>query len=111
LDDLKNTGVGIYNDSFTEIIDTFYPDGFTFMFTPSGSLITAHILNDKLRPFEILNWKWVSGKTNEMVVSYDDDLSSSDTGFEVVEITDKRHILSETSKDPDLEGNVIFHRY
>jgi hypothetical protein len=86
------SGVEIYGEN-EQIVETNYPDAVLIIFTPSGTLMTAHGLGETIREFDIINWRWNAARTDLITSSdytkfeeEDDDLYYAD----VVALTEDR---------------------
>lgn len=113
LEDMK-AGVEVYKEG-GEITEVYYPDGFTMMFTPSGSILTAHIVDGHLRPFDMINWRWNQAGLNQLVLTYDYSSFDEDNfTLDLKELADSRLVLPETyenDKGEDIEDEIVLIPY
>lgn len=101
------SGVEIYGEN-DQVVDTIYPEEVLIIFTPSGTLMTAHGLGKTIREFDKINWRWNAARTG-LITSFDytkfeeedDDLYFAD----VVVLTEDRLETREIWEDS--EGNQV----
>lgn len=111
-------GVEVY-DEFGEVIDFYYPNEVLFMFSPSGTFISSHLVGDEFKIFDVINWRWSSEERENFETSFDFQNWPNDEEFSEIEgikvLTENRLIISvlftyENQEEPELV-EWIFNAY
>lgn len=114
LDDLKSGGVDIYNEH-GQVIETIFPDGALFFFTPSGTLMTAHLIGTSISPFDLSNWRW-SSISNRIISNYDYTQLEDNESYqsEIKVLNENRLVVADSWIDDEgvrQETELIFNAF